>query len=244
MVGTMTAGPHPDLDSRHRWVPEAGRLLADLGFTLINGDDPDAMGRANLLIALRQTPTLEHFDAEAVTYWRFEQDHGELATLDRDTPDPAAERPYSWGRIRVSDRHQVENDYLSFGGIIRVADQDRTTRVIQFHSWAPILRWDGHSQGVDALTDEVGAFFGRLMAPIDFQPGAEALVGVADPLSLYAAFVQDAWRRFAATLQEVEAEPEMAAWARREGHRLEREHPDAVSHGRALRIALGMRPPL
>jgi hypothetical protein len=240
----MSAGPHPDLASRHRWIPEAQHLLEDLGFTLINGDEPDALGRANLLVALRSAPTLEHFDAETVVYWRFEQDHGELATLDRSAHDPPEERPYSWGRIRVVDRLQVENDYLSFGGLIRVADPDPALRLVQFHSWAPILRWDGHSQGIDDMTDEVGAFFGRLMAPIDFQPGAEALIGVADPLSLYAAFVQDAWRRFAATLREVEAEPELAAWARREGHRLEREHPDAVSHGRALRIALGMRPPV
>jgi hypothetical protein len=81
------------------------------------------------------------------------------------------------------------------------------------------------------------------MVPIDFRPGAEALVGAATPEALYAAFVQDAWRRFAATQAERAAEPELAIWARREGHRLERVMPRAVEEGRQLRIALGLRPP-
>lgn len=237
----MTAGPHPDLDPHDRWVAEAGLLLADLGFSLVNGDDPDAAGHANLLVAIRDRPTLRHFDPEQVSWWHFDGQRGRLATLDRTTHAPP-EQPFSWGRIRVVDRLRVENDFLTFGGVLRVADPDPRTRLVQFHSPAPILRWAGHSQGVDAMTDEVGAFFGRLMAPIDFQAGAEATVGSAEPLALYAAFVQDAWRRFAATRREIEAEPELAQWARREGHRLERVAPTAVEAGRALRIALGLRP--
>lgn len=217
-------------------------LLEDLGFTLINGDDSREPGGANLLIALRSAPTLHHFDPESVSWWHFDGEHGKLAGLDRDTELRHPEQPFSWGRIRIVDRLKAENDYLGFGGTLRVADVDPETRIVQFHAPAPILRFAGHSQGLDSLTDEVGAFFGRLMVPIDFEGGAEKLVGEAGPRALYAAFVQDAWRRFAATLSERRAEPALAAWARREGHRLEAVDREAVEAGRKLRIALGLRP--
>jgi hypothetical protein len=237
----MTAGPHPDLADPARWVSAAAVLMAELGFSLVNGDDPSAPGGANLLVALRAAPTLRHFDAETVSWWHFDGEHGRLATLDR-TGSPPAPQAFSWGRIRIVDRLGVENDWLAFGGTVRVADIDPATRLVQFHAPAPIYRWAGHSQGVDWLTDEVGAFFGRLMVPIDFGEGAERLVGEADPRALYAAFTQDAWRRFAATTRLTEAEPELAAWARREGHRLEAVDPEAVAAGRRLRTALGLRP--
>jgi hypothetical protein len=239
----MTAGPHPALADARAWVPEAAALVAELGFTLINGDDPSEPGGANLLVALRDEPTLRHFDPESVSYWRFDGEHGRIATLERDMPAPSEGR-FSWGRIRIVDRLHVENDFLGFGGTLRVADPDPRTRLVQFHAPAPIFRWAGHSQGLDWLTDEVGAFFGRLMVPIDYEGGAEVLVGEAGPAALYAAFVQDAWRRFAATRLEQEAEPELARWARREGHRLEAVDPEAVQAGRELRIKLGLRPPL
>ncbi len=237
----MTAGPHPELADPARWAAAAASLLTDLGFSLVNGDDPTMPGGANLLVALRAEPTLHHFDPESLSYWRFDGERGRLAFLDRET-QILGERPFSWGRIRIVDRLKVENDYLGFGGTLRVADVDPGTRVIQFHAPAPIYRFAGHSQGLDWLTDEVGAFFGRLMVPIDFQGGAEQVVGKAGPRALYAAFVQDAWRRFAATRREVEAEPELAAWARREGHKLEAIDPEAVKAGRDLRIGLGLRP--
>jgi hypothetical protein len=237
----MTAGPHPDLADPARWAAAAAALMTDLGFSLVNGDDPTAPGGANLLIALRATPTLRHFDAESVSWWRFDGEHGQEQVLDRSTALPRS-LPFSWGRIRIVDRLGIENDWLGFGGTLRVADVDAATRLVQFHAQAPIYRWAGHSQGVDWLTDEVGAFFGRLRIPIDFRPGAEQLVGEADPRALYAAFTQDAWHRFAATTRVADAEPDLAAWARREGHRLEAEDPEAVAAGRELRTALGLRP--
>lgn len=237
----MTAGPHLELADPTRWAAAASALMAELGFSLVNGDDPSAPGGANLLIALRATPTLRHFDPEVVSWWRFDGEHGTLAVLDR-TGSPPPSQPFSWGRIRIVDRIGVENDWLAFGGTLRVADVDASTRLVQFHAAAPIYRWAGHSQGLDWLTDEVGAFFARLRVPIDFRSGAERLVGEADPRALYAAFTQDAWRRFAATSRLIDAEPELAAWARREGHRLEASDPEAVAAGRALRMALGLRP--
>jgi len=228
------------------WAAATGALIAELGFRLIEaeptpGDPPDARGAADLLVGLRASPTLRHFDPERIEHWELAGERGRVATLDR-ASRIGPERPFAWGRIRVVDRLKVENDFLTFGGRLRAADVDASTRLVQFRSPAPILRWAGHSQGLDPLTDEVGAFFGRLRAAIDVQPEVEARIGETEPLALYAAFAQDAWRRFAATLTERRAEPELAAWARREGHRLERVAPGAVEAGRALRTALGLRP--
>ena len=67
---------------------------------------------------------------------------------------------------------------------------DDTTVLVDFSSHAPILRWSGHSQATDPLAAEVGAFFARIKVPIDFVPGAEALVSKATPRTLYCAFIQ------------------------------------------------------
>lgn len=236
----MSAGPHPDLADPARWVRAADDLLRDLGFSLVNGDDPTAAGGANLLVAIRSAPTLRHFDPERFEGWRFDGERGTRLLVDREAPQPG-EHSIAWGRIGIEDRLGVANDFLSFGGRLRIADvEDR--RLIQVHAPAPILRWAGHSQGLDALTDEVGAFFGRLMIPIDFTPGAERLVGLAGPLVLYAAFVEDAWFRFGSTRRRRAAEPQLAGWARRERRRLGSEHRAAVDGACRLLEAVGLAP--
>jgi hypothetical protein len=237
----MTAGPHPELADPARWVDATGRLLADLGFSLINGDDPAEAGGANLLVAIRSTPTLRHFDPESLECWRFDGEHGVRMEVNRRRPGPG-ERPVSWGHYCIVDRLGVENEFLAFGGRLRIADPDPATRLIQVHAPAPILRCAGHSQGLDPMTDEVGAFFGRIMIPVDFEPGAEQAIGAAGPLALYAAFVLDALSRFAGTRRRAAAEPEMARWSRREHRRLEAEAPDAMAAGRALLERLGLAP--
>jgi hypothetical protein len=154
----MSAGPHPALADPAAWASAAAELLAELGFSLVNGDDPTEPGGANLLVALRPRPTLVHFDPEVVRFWRFDGRRGSQAELTR-TSRPPAVAAFSWGRIEVVDRLLVENQFIGFGGELRVADTPDGTRLVHFHSPAPILRWAGHSQGVDAMTDEVGAFF-------------------------------------------------------------------------------------
>ncbi len=48
---------------------EAAARLARLGFLVVNGSHPEATGSAQLLVALRSQPTLEHFDPEWVEHW-------------------------------------------------------------------------------------------------------------------------------------------------------------------------------
>ena len=48
------------------WADGATALLRDLGFSLIHSDRPWAPEGSHLIVALRDTPTLRHFDPEAV----------------------------------------------------------------------------------------------------------------------------------------------------------------------------------
>src|SRR5215208_243384 len=170
----------------------AGRLV-NWGF-LANPDLPDAPGPAHLLVALRPEPTLRHFDPEAVEYWGSEANRGRHASLTQSTPMPL-DRTFSWGMIRLSDRFGLSNEYLTFGGrLVAAAIGDNVIAV--FTSPAPLLRRGGHSQGWDPAASDVGAFFGRFLVAVDFQPGFEAAAAAADPVARYAAFVGELVERY------------------------------------------------
>jgi hypothetical protein len=199
-------------------VREAAGRLARLGF-LVVGSQAQETGESQLLVALRSRPTLEHFDAELVEHWVTTLGRGRLATITRRAPQPHTE-PYAWGAIRVVDRVAAFNSFLSFGGEVTVAATDADTTIVVFDSPAPIVRSTGHSQSVDPLTGEVGAFFARLKVPIDFQPGTEERIAAMSPRGLYAAMLASLQRRFAHTEALREAQPAIAAWAAREAHRM------------------------
>ncbi|MFH0751947.1 MAG: hypothetical protein V2B17_08945, partial [Chloroflexota bacterium] len=157
---------------------EAARHVEHLGFLDVNGTAPQAPGGANLVVALRERPTLTHFDPERVEHWVASGGRGRPQEVTRTTLLPL-ERPFSWGTIRVVDRLEVFNSFLTFGGTVRAVARDPATILVVLSSHAPILRSTGHSQGVDLSTGEVGAFFARMMIPIDFTPGAETRIAAA-----------------------------------------------------------------
>lgn len=215
------------------WVPEASRLIANLGFSIVTGKHPGTPAATDLLVALRDKPTLRHFDPEEVSYWVAEDGRGRPARLECATPAPL-ERRFLWGRISIADRLGLTNQWLSFGGVVRAAEPDPTMLVVAFSSPAPIQRWAGHSQGTDPLTPEMGAFFGRLMIPIDFDPGAEALVSATTPLALYSAFVRDLETRLAHAEGLRRAHPGLATWIPREARRIEAANPIEWRDGERL----------
>ena len=67
------------------WAEEAAEALRDLGFTLLNSDRPAAPGGSQLLVALRDRPTLRHFDPELVTCWVAAEGRGRPLAIDRGT---------------------------------------------------------------------------------------------------------------------------------------------------------------
>ena len=41
------------------------------------------------------------------------------------------ERPFSWGTIRVVDRLEVFNSFLTFGGTVRAVELDAATTIVR-----------------------------------------------------------------------------------------------------------------
>ena len=207
-------------------------LLANLGF-LSSSDLPDRPGPAWLLVALRDAPTLRHYDPEAVEYWVSQDDRGVRRTLTRDVRLPIHE-DFSWGVIRIVDRLHVTNEYLTFGGRLR-ADNVDGVLVAVFTSPAPLLRRGGHSQAWDLGAESLGAYFSRFLLAVDYSPGFEAHAARADPVIRYAAFVADAMARYRAGPNLRAQQSELWQVLRSEACRLRATHPNAWAAGVTLR---------
>jgi hypothetical protein len=216
----------------------ASRLLADWGF-LANPDLPDHPGPGYLLVAIREEPTLRHYDPEGVEYWESRAGRGVRATLNLETAMPL-EHEFSWGRIQVLDRLNVSNEWLTFGGHLSAALVDGMVAAA-FVSPAPLLRRGGHSQGWDVGADNLGAFFGRLMVAVDYAPGFEQAAAEATPRARYAAFVADLVARFARSRALEATEQSLHQLMEHEGSHLQREHPVDWAAGLALLQASGLR---
>jgi hypothetical protein len=221
------------------WASAAARLLANLGFSLIHSDQPSAIGGSFLLVAFRSSPTFRHFDPEALSFWQASGGRGRLVTIDRSKPFPV-EAGVSWGRIRIVDRLGIDNRFLTFGGVLRSAVVDDELTVVSIESPGPLARWSGHSQGSDPLASEIGAFFGRLLVRVDFEPGIEGRLAGTPAIELYAAFVRNAHARLAAAAQLRQVEPGFAIWVGAEATRLERSAPDAWRDGEHLLAELDL----
>lgn len=195
----------------------AAAELADYGF-VVHADLPDLTGPARLLVAIRERPTLQHFDPELVEYWVSADGRGRPRTLTYDTPLPLS-TDFSWGLIRIIDRLAVTNEYLTFGGHL-TAQAAGSDAVCVFVSPAPLLRRGGHSQVWDHGATSVGAFFGRLMLAVDLVPGFEAALSRAAPLARYAAFVSDTVGRYSAAPELRDEHPELWVLLQTEARRL------------------------
>lgn len=215
-------------------------LVADLGF-LVRRDIPTAGQDALLVVALRAVPTERHFDPEVILYWRTGADgRGHRAQLGHAHAMPMRTE-FSWGPIEIVDRFGETNTFVSFGGTLD-AERDGTGAVIAtFRSRGPILRRGGHSQRYDSIAAALAGFFGRLLVPIDFQPGAERLISAATPAERYAAFLRHEVPRLGIALVREAYGPD-ARLVRAEAERLRLRDPRAWEAGAELLARLGLAP--
>jgi hypothetical protein len=197
-------------------------LLEELGFLLVPGGRPRAP--AYLFVAIRQRPTLEHYDPESVEYWVSGNGRGLQEELTFRTRVPLRTE-FAWGPIRLIDRLRVSNEYLSFGGSLS-AERVNGALVGVFRSPAPLLMRGGHSQGWDMGAHAGAAFFGRLRAAVGADLGLEAAVAEAAPLTRYSAFVADAMARYGASELIRTLNAPVWRWLHRESRRLRRDTPD------------------
>lgn len=211
----------------------AATLMADLGF-LTYSDLPDRPGPAYLLVALREFPSLRHYDPEAVEYWISDGGRGVLRSLTRATPLPI-NTEFSWGLIRIVDRLRVTNEYLTFGGRLSAARVDGVVIAV-FTSPAPLLRRGGHSQIWDRGAETLGAFFSRVLLAVDYAPGFEHRITQADPVARYAAFLVDTLARYRTSPLLRLEQPELWTLLLAEERRLKASDPASCMAGEALRL--------
>ena len=218
---------------------DASSRLARLGFLLIRAV-PHAGAEAVLAVGLHDIPTLQHYDAELVRFWSTDADRrGACLELTRQTPTPFA-AAFSWGRITLIDRLGIDNEFVSLGGEVMAEEVEPRWTVAVFRSPGPILRLGGHSQPVDADAPDIGAFFGRLMVPVDFRLGAEQALSAASPLDRYAAYL--AWEHARIRHHPVLRDENLrgATVVGNEVHRVRAEQPDAWARGLRLLDDIGL----
>jgi hypothetical protein len=231
-VSTSTAPPAD--------LVRAAERTAHLGFLLVSPFPPGARD-AELVVSIRREPTAQHFDPEVVRFWRTGQDRrGHPIELEFGSALPVS-GTFAWGKIELVDRFGVENCFVTHGGTFQ-ADRLGDQKVLaMFRSPAPILRMGGHSQSADEMALELAAFFGRVMVPIDFDPGVEEAIAAADPLTRYAAFVAFTSERYRSHVTlRLEHAPE-AEVISEEALRLRTTRPDAWMRGTALLERLNLR---
>ena len=182
-VGRHASDDRTGIDSR-----AAREIASRVGFLVIPGATLDSTP-AYLLVALRATPTLAHFDPERIDYWALE--HGRAVEMRLQWPVPMDQLPtkaYSWGTIEIVDRVAAANRFASFGGRVVVSRDERFDAIL-FRSDAPILAVGGHSGPADPLGVYVAGFLGRLRATAGEDRRLGAWIDSLSPVALYAAFV-------------------------------------------------------
>ncbi len=214
----------------------AAEIVRNWGF-VSHTDLPDGPGHAWLTVAIRPQPTLEHFDPERVEYWVTSAGRGLARTIDHATRLPL-DTEFSWGRIRVTDRLGVVNEWVSFGGRLVAADVNGSI-ISVFRSEAPILRSGGHSQGWDHGGASLAAFFGRIKVAVDYQPGFEGRVAAATPRERFAAFIADLVARYRAAPKLADVHPDLWQLVRAAESQLRNNEPDAWEQGLALAAGAG-----
>jgi hypothetical protein len=210
------------LDDPRAWPGAAASLVAETGFRLIEAHPaaataglPGGSLESHLVVALRDQPTLRHFDPEAITFYSPSDAGAGLRSVGRLEPGADTRHVVSWGHLQVVDRIPVENRFLTFGGELRLHAIDASLTVAHLRSPVPMVRWGGHSQGTDGLAEAIGAFFGRLIVPVDFVPGAARRIGAFEPEVVFTAFVGDAVRRLdAAARRRTDESSELDRWLR------------------------------
>ena len=221
----MTTAPHGlVLEAAADAIPEWG-FLAEPG-------TPEGSGPGYLVVALREKPTLDHFDPESVRFWVSSEGRGQQFELDRWTKVPVQEE-VSWGPITIVDRLRETNEFLTFGGAV-CAGREGGTVVAVFVSPAPLLRRGGHSQGWDLGAQSLGAHFGRLVAVAGQDRTFEAAAAKADPLARYAAFVADQVERGHRSEPLRESDPQVWRLFLGEAKRLQRLEPVHWREGQTL----------
>lgn len=217
---------------------DAGQLLTSVGFLLVPGP-PFDRGPAYLMVALRTSPTLSHFDPERIELWTPERRNASQVVLE--WPLRTSSARYSWGTIAVIDRLGAVNRFASFGGLLSTV-RDRDIDAALFRSDAPILAAGGHSGPADPLGTSAAAFFGILRASAGNDQGLGEMIHAASPNTLYAAFLARSLAVHEARHGQDTMRSRLLSLLRQERCRLGRDAIDDQRRGESLAALISASP--
>lgn len=219
-TGARAAAPNPAARQSQGLEPVGAHgLLTDVGFLLVPGR-PFESGRSYLMVALRQMPTLQHFDPERIEYWALVGGRSGAEPSRIEWPADRHDESYGWGTIRIVDRLGAANRFVSFGGRLTVS-RDVGVHAALFRSDAPILSLAGHSGPADPLATNIAAYFATLRAASGTDVAFARAANQATPISLYAAFLTRAIQRCRSPLASESISPRLVSTMRSESRRLE-----------------------
>ena len=220
-------------------VEAAASLMRTVGFVAFRTPPDAAFPDSCLMAMLRATPTHRHFDTEAASFWVNSEAHGRVAEVRRNTGTPMT-RHFSWGRIRLVDRLDARNSFVSFGGVLHAERVGPDATLLVFRSTTPILRLRGHSQRADPTADAVLAFFGRIVPRLWDEPGLEQRVATDGPEALYAAFLLHSRQRVHSSSLLRDAIRDEAPRIEQALRGMAAHRPTALAAGRQLSEALAL----
>jgi hypothetical protein len=198
------------------------------GYRTLPKHHPDSPGYAGLVVAVRERPTLQHYDPHRI-HLRVRDADGEADWRTMSWLTPSAYSTHVCpGRIVLHDRHGKATEFFAFGGRLQVISQE-TESIYELRSGAPILAL---TPDEESLPDQLASEVEELMAEAKAgwhgdDEGFDRRLGDVEPVVLYSAAVHSLLTRFQ------ESEAMMTAYA---------DLAELLEHERAWLIRQGLWP--
>lgn len=173
------------------------RQVDNWGYYLLPRSHPQSPGHPGLLVAIRQTPTQQHFDPEAIQVQVCSSDGtAESVTLALTSSLHGPDRVCP-GLVMLHDRVDKRANFFTFGGSLEAISSSGET-VYVLESPAPILPVTGDSRSIsDQLAYEAKALLGKVQAQWGmYDKGFDQRLAQVEPLELYLATVHSILTRY------------------------------------------------
>jgi len=162
--------------------------IGNWGYSFLHAPHPDSLGYSGLVIAIREKPTGQHFDPEAIHLHLCNATGGMRGTtLTWQSPRPASDRVCP-GRVILTDRRDRRVEFFTFGGSLEMS-QGPAEVIYTLRSPAPVLEILGQEDRIpDQFAFETEALLSREAARWGRDDrGFEQRLARIEPLQLYMA---------------------------------------------------------
>jgi hypothetical protein len=139
----------PTLAAKHVDEQSILHRMEYWGYYLLPKSHPEGPGYTGLLVAIRETPTVEHFDPESIHLRIIEEDKDTYWATFRSKVVFKKSKNVGPGKVSLRDRIDKRVDFFTFGGLLEAVSISGET-VYSLRSPAPILDFYGSPESVAA----------------------------------------------------------------------------------------------